>query len=80
MLEEAAIDGYRASTDPLAPLRNHSEPPTAVERLLSLTARDRAGPQVAGQVSALARERWKADATYRPKTLERVRAGIDAGG
>ncbi len=68
--------------DPLAPLVNVREQEFSATALLK-TNRD--GPSVIYQVSAAARRRWQAAATalpehlaYRPKTLAKVAAALDA--
>ena len=68
--------------DPLAPLVNVSKPEFSPTQLV---ARDRDGPEHLWQVSASAIRRWHAPPTalperkpYRPKTLARVAAQLDA--
>jgi uncharacterized protein (DUF2235 family) len=77
--ERVRIDGLRAGIDPMAPLRNRREPPEVMESLMSMAARDREGPDDAGDVAGTTRTRWRADPGYRPKTLAKVRAALDAG-
>ena len=78
--ERERIESLRAGIDPLAPLRNRREPPGVIERALSMTARDREGPDDAADVAAVTTARWRADPDYRPKTLAKVRAALGAGG
>ncbi len=77
--ERVRIDALRAGSDPLAPLRNRREPPEVMESLMSVTARDREGPDDPGDVAQITRARWRADPGYRPKTLAKVRTALDAG-
>jgi uncharacterized protein (DUF2235 family) len=77
--ERERIEGLRAGIDPLAPLRNQREPPATMESLMSFTARDREGPDDAGDVAEVTKARWRADPGYRPKTLAKVAAALDAG-
>lgn len=73
------IDAMRARIDPRAPLRNRREPATTLERVMSVTARDREGPADAGDLADLTRRRWRDDPGYRPKPLARLRAMLDGG-
>jgi hypothetical protein len=50
-----------------------------MDKVMSLTARDRDGPEDAVDLASITRERWVADPSYRPKTLEKLRAALDAG-
>jgi uncharacterized protein (DUF2235 family) len=77
--DEALIDGLRRGIDARAPLRNRREPPEIMDKVMSLTARDRDGPEDAVDLASITRERWAADPSYRPKTLEKLRAALDAG-
>jgi uncharacterized protein (DUF2235 family) len=76
--DEGQIDQLRRRIDVLAPLRNRTDPPGTLETLMSFSARDRDGPCVVGEVAGPTRGRWARDAGYRPKTLDRVRASLDA--
>ena len=77
--EARRIEALREGIDPLAPLRNRREPPEVLESLLSVTARDRDGPCAAAEVAEVTKTRWRGDPKYRPPTLARVRAELDAG-
>jgi uncharacterized protein (DUF2235 family) len=76
--ERERVEGLRAGIDPLAPLPNRREPPTTAESLMSVTARDREGPDDAGDVAEITQARWRADPGYRPKTLDKVDAALGA--
>jgi uncharacterized protein (DUF2235 family) len=75
--ERERIEGLRSRIDALAPLRNRREPPTTMESLMSVTARDREGPGDASDVAEITKARWRADPGYRPKTLAKVSAALD---
>jgi uncharacterized protein (DUF2235 family) len=77
--DAGSIEAMRARIDPRAPLRNRREPQGSTERLLSVTARDRAGPAEPGDVSEVTRSRWRDDPGYRPKPLAKLRAMLDGG-
>lgn len=72
------LAGFAAKSDAMASLRNVKGEPSLIDKVLGITARDRAGPRDVGDVSALARARWAGDRAYRPKTLEHV--ADDLGG
>jgi uncharacterized protein (DUF2235 family) len=74
--EPSALAALRESIDATAPLRNSSAPPGPLDRALSVTARDRDGPDDASNVSALAKERWRRDPSYRPPTLSKVAGAL----
>jgi hypothetical protein len=77
--ERVLIDALRAGIDPIAPLRNRREPPEVMESLMSVSARDREGPDDAGDVAEITRARWRRRSGVRPKTLAKLRAALDAG-
>lgn len=76
--DEGQIDQLRRGIDALAPLRNRTDPPTTIERILAVSARDRAGPEALRDVAEITRDRWRRDGGYRPATLEKVRGALDA--
>ncbi len=78
--DEGQIDRLRGGIDALAPLRNRSAPPGLLERILSRMARDRGGPGDVAEVADPTTERWRRDPGYRPVTLAKVRAALDAQG
>ena len=61
--------------DPYSPLVNIANPKFS---LLQMMEQDRPGPDHLWQVSTAAIWRWKKDPAYRPKTLDRVAAELDA--
>jgi uncharacterized protein (DUF2235 family) len=67
------IHGFKP--DPYAPLVNVANPKFS---LLQMMKQDRPGPDHLWQVSTAATWRWKNDPSYRPKTLGKVAAALDA--
>lgn len=79
---EAAIRAYEEAIDVSVPLRSKSKPPGWVDRLLMQSAADRDGPTNPAEVSIAARRRWRLPhpPPYRPGTLRRLSADLDADG
>lgn len=69
---------FTAAADPTAPLRNGQRNVGSIVLNL-IGAEDREGPSRIDEVSKAARERWTSLPDYRPKTLSRVAAALDAG-
>ena len=67
------IHGFKP--DPYAPLVNRTRPETG---LLDKFSSDRPGPEHLWQLSTAAIWRWKKDPSYRPGTLSKVAAVLDA--
>lgn len=64
--------------EPTDPLENRLAPGGLLALLLSLQRADRPGPSELADLSVAALDRMQADPDYRPRTLRRLRATVDA--
>lgn len=75
--EPHQLADFSAAADPTAPLRASERNVGSIVMGL-VGSKDREGPAQMDEVSKAAHERWTKLSTYRPKTLSRVAAALDA--
>lgn len=78
-LDPAALAAWSAGGDCLADLDSHGGAAQGLlSRALRWRSQDRAGPADPSELAGAAEQRWRRDPSYRPRTLDRIAAWLEA--